>query len=65
MECRVVSLVIEEGAADVETKVFGIWTPREFSYHLRAGADGPEASMTSKRYDLEKLVVEVGCLSPP
>jgi hypothetical protein len=59
MACSIKSFALEEGAADQETKVFGIWTPREFSHHLRAGSEGPEATMTSTRYELEKIVLEV------
>lgn len=59
MSCSVKSFTLEEGAADVESKVLGFWTPRELSYHMQAGADGPEAAYTSTRFELEKIVLEV------
>ena len=66
--CYVADVQAVHGAADVEGKVMGIWTPRELRYYLRAGADGPEAEIMMDRsgtFPLQRVfaksVVELDC----
>eukprot|EP00041_Stephanoeca_diplocostata_P008688 m.128623 g.128623 ORF g.128623 m.128623 type:complete len:315 (+) comp17434_c0_seq1:591-1535(+) len=57
-----IDIRVEDGAADCEQKLFGIWSPAELNYHLRAGADGPEAAIGNEmegRFGLQHLVATV------